>query len=429
MRPHIIPMEQDMTLLHLPTQQGRTGRLTGILAVPLRESTAAAYAILPGLLTRCSRQFPTVPTFSRHLDSLYGATLEGQVLSLGEWQLLVFSVGFLNKKYTLNGEDLANDATQLLLDALFDPVLENGIFRQADFEQEQRCLLEHLQGEINEKRTYARRRCKELLCPDHPFSLNPNGTVETVEALTPAAATEALHRLLATARIHWLYQGETDRDALIKTLEKPFASLTDRRAATVVGDTTYTMKETTVTEEMDLRQAKLVLGFRIAASEPDGPVMAARLMNALWGGCPSSLLFKHVREEQSLCYYCASSYDRYQGVLLVDSGIEAADAQRTKEEVLRWLEAIRQGEFSDEELEAARRSLIQRFASLEDTAADREGWYVGQTIYDTYLTPEEAGNQLLAVTREDVCRAARLVHFDTAYLLKPNGEVTDNDRD
>ena len=73
----------------------------------------------------------------------------------------------------------------------------------------------------------------------------------------------------------------------------------------------------------------------------------------------------------------------------------------------------------------ARRSLIQRFASLEDTAADREGWYVGQTVYDTYLTPEEAGNQLLAVTREDVCRAARLVHFDTAYLLKPQEEVTE----
>ena len=425
MRPTAIPLQQDMTLLHLPKQQGRTGRLTGVLAVPLRQSTAAGYAILPGLLTRCCRRFPTVTAFSRHLDSLYGATLEGQVTALGEWQVLVFSASFLNKEYTLDGRDLAADVTRLLLDTLFDPVLEDGVFRREDFEQEKRCLLEHLQAEINEKRLYARRRCKELLCPDHPFSLNPNGTVETVQALTPAAATEALQQLLATARIHWLYQGETDRDALIKTLEKPFAALPERRAVTLAADSSYTMKESALTEEMDLRQAKLVLGFRIAATEPDGPVMAARLMNALWGGCPSSLLFKHVREEQSLCYYCASSYDRYQGVLLVDSGIEAADAERTKEEVLRWLEAIRQGDFSDEELEAARRSLIQRFASLEDTATDREGWYVGQTVYDTYLTPEEAGNQLLAITREDVCRAARLVHFDTAYLLKPHEEVAD----
>lgn len=424
MRPLMIPLHHDMTLLHLPTQKGRTDRLTAILAVPLRESTAAAYAILPGLLTRCCNRFPTVPTFSRHLDSLYGATLEGQVLALGEWQVLLFSVGFLHKEYTLDGKELTTDAIRLLTDVLFDPVLENGVFRQEDFEQEKRCLLEHLQAEINEKRLYARRRCKELLCPDHPFSLNPNGTVEAVEALTAADTTEALRNLLNTARIHWLYQGETNSDTLITALEKPFAALTERRAVILTTDNTYTMKESALTEEMDLKQAKLVLGFRIAATEPDGDVMAARLMNALWGGCPSSLLFRHVREEQSLCYYCASSYDRYQGIMLVDSGVEAADADRTREEVLRWLDAIRQGDFSDEELEAARRSLIQRFAGLEDTAADREGWYAGQTIYDTYLTPEEAGNQLLAVTREDVCRAARLVHFDTAYLLKPKEEVT-----
>jgi len=425
MRPQTIPLHHDMTLLHLPGEEFRTGRLTGVFAVPLRESTAAGYAILPGLLTRCCRSLPTMPVFNRRLDELYGAVVEGQALALGQWQVLVFSINFLNKAYTLDGADLAGDATRLLLDLLFDPALENGAFREADFAQEQRCLLERLQAEINDKRLYARQRCKEVLCPDHPFSLNPYGTVDTVRALTPEAAAQAHKQLLSTARIHWLYQGDTDLTALTRTLERPFAALSERRAATMTADSAFTMKEDALTEEMDLRQAKLVLGFRIAATEPEGPVMAARLMNALWGGCPSSLLFRHVREEQSLCYYCASSYDRFQGVLLVDSGIEAADTERTQTEVLKQLEAIRQGDFSDEELEAARRSLIQRFASLEDTPADLEGWYVGQTLYDVYLTPEEAGNQLLAVTREDVCQAARLTHFDTAYLLRPTEEVCD----
>ncbi len=422
MGPIPIALQQEMTLLHLPEKKGRTVRLTGAFAVPLKASTAASYAILPGLLTRCCRRYPTVPAFSRRLDELYGAALEGHVTALGNRQVLVFSVSFLHKDYTLDGSDLTAEATRLLLDTLFDPAMEDGVFRQADFEQEKRCLLEHLQGEINEKRTYARRRCKELLCPDHPFSLNPYGTEETVNALTPASVTDALVTLLTSADIHWLYQGDTDVATLKTALEAPFLDIVPRRVAALTDDSAYAMKETALTEEMPLKQAKLVLGFRIAAAEPDGPVMAARLMNTLWGGCASSLLFKHVREEQSLCYYCASSYDRYQGVILVDSGIEAADATRTTEEILKQLEAIRQGNFSDEELEAARRSLIQRFAGLEDTAADREGWYVGQTVYEHYITPAEAGEQLAAVTREDVCRAAKLVHFDTTYLLKPTQE-------
>ena len=185
----------------------------------------------------------------------------------------------------------------------------------------------------------------------------------------------------------------------------------------------FSIVESEKTEEMSLRQAKLVLGFRVAAAEPNGAVMAARLMNTLWGGCPSSLLFRHVREEQSLCYYCSSSYDRFQGVILVDSGVEAADAARTREEVLKQLDAIREGNFSDDELEAARRALIQRFTSMNETPADRELWTVGQTLYDRYFTPEQAISELLAVTREDVCRVAKQVHFDSAYLLRP---ITDD---
>ncbi len=424
MGPKIIPMKQEMTMLHLPGVGGRTGRLTGVFAVPLKASTAAGYAILPGLLTRCCRRYPTVPAFSRQLDSLYGTSLEGQVTSLGSWQLLVFTASFLRDEYTLDGGDLAAEVTRLLLDTIFDPAFEDGVFRQADFEQEQRCLTEMLQSELNEKRMYARRRCKELLCPDHPFSLNPHGTEETVAALTPEAATDALVQMVSTARIHWIYQGDGDIDTLIHTIEAPFLDIIPRLVPAVSEDTAFTMKQSEKTDEMPLNQAKLVMGFRIAATEPDGDVMAARLMNTLWGGSASSLLFKHVREEQSLCYYCASSYDRYQGVLLVDSGVEAKNAERTVQEVLKQLDAIRHGNFSQEELDAARRTLIQRFAGLEDTAADRESWYIGQTLYDRYITPDEAGKLLAAVTKEDVCRAAHLVHFDTTYLLKPVEEVT-----
>ncbi len=424
MRPQSLSLPHDMTLLSMSQQNYRTDRITGIFAVPLRAHTAADYAILPGLLTRSCRRLPTVAAFNQRLDELYGATVQGNVFRLGEWQMLVFSISYLSSQYTLDGSDLTGDCTRLLLDLLFDPALEEDVFPADAFAEEQRCLLERLQSEVNNKRMYARRQCEQLLCPDHPFSLNPHGTVETVKELTPVAAAAARERLLSEARIHWLYQGSADPTLLTEALRQRFAELPYRRPAKLNTDTTFKLKESQRTDEMPVQQAKLVLGFRIAITEPDGSVMAARLMNALWGGTPSSLLFTHVREEQSLCYYCASSYDRHQGVMLVDSGVQPENAERTKEEILRQLDAIRQGNFSDEELEAARRSLIQHFASYADSPMALESYYVGQTLYDTYLTPEEAGNRLLAVTREDVCRAAQLTHFDSTYLLKPDGEVT-----
>ena len=51
-----------------------------------------------------------------------------------------------------------------------------------------------------------------------------------------------------------------------------------------------------------------------------------------------------------------------------------------------------------------------------------ENFYIGQTLYDVYLTPEQKRAKALEVTREDVCRAARLTHFDSLYILKPENE-------
>jgi hypothetical protein len=85
-------------------------------------------------------------------------------------------------------------------------------------------------------------------------------------------------------------------------------------------------------------------------------------------------------------------------------------------------EALREGNFSDTELEAARRCLIQRYNSACDNADALENFYIGQTIYDDYHTPEQMRAKALEVTREDVQRAARLTHFDSLYMLMPNDE-------
>ncbi len=420
MQPRIIPMKHDMTLIHLTDNtRYRTGRLTAVLSVPLAESTAAEYAILAGLLTHSSRRYPTVAALTERLDTLYGAAVRSGVQRLGNRQMITFSIRYLQQQYTFGGEELAADCADLLLELLFDPLTQDGAFTAEDFTREQRCLLENLQSDINNKRLYARRQCEKMLCPDEAYSLNPGGTPATVAAITAASAATARERLLSTARIHWIYQGDDAPDSLIESIESRFATLPYRRAVTMETNTAFTMKQSEKTDEMPLKQAKLVLGFRIAAAEPTGDTMAARLMNTLWGGSPSSLLFRHVREEQSLCYYCASSYDRFQGVILVDSGIEAANAERTRDEVIKQLDAVRSGNFSDEELEAARRSLIQRFTAMKETPADREIWTAAQTVYDRYQTPEQAVSALMQITRDDVCRAAKLVHFDATYLLRP----------
>ena len=99
--------------------------------------------------------------------------------------------------------------------------------------------------------------------------------------------------------------------------------------------------------------------------------------------------------------------------------------ERAEKEILAQLDMIRNGEFTDEDLEAARRSIVQSFEAVNDSQSARAAWYIGQTGLADVCTPETARDAIEAVTRDEVIRAAQGVTYECAYLLAQKGEATD----
>ncbi len=418
--PH--PLYQPLTggagLLTLSDGRFKTARLSVALLLPLDKDAASAYAILPYLLRRSCEAYPGFTVLKRRLNELYGARIVAEVTRLGECQALVLHAVSIDDRFALHGETVASACAELLGSMLFRPVLENGAFPAKDVEQEKRCLIERIQSEINEKRLYARRRCESLLCEGEPYAVDRHGTIEGVSALTPASVTEAWKRALSTAQVRLIAQGADIPKDIGDAFRAGLASLPDRnpcRYTPQIVRRASTVRE--AVERMDVGQAKLVLGLRAGAAEPDEGVPAMRLMNALLGGTPHSLLFRNVREKLSLCYYCQSSYDRLKGVMLIDSGVEEKNAERAKEEILRQLDAVRAGGFTDEDLESARLSVVNQFRTVGDLQSTAGSWYLGQSFQEIPSTPEEAAKAVEAVTKEQVAAAAQGVSLGAAYLL------------
>lgn len=414
-------LTDGVTLLALPDDRFKTTRLVVSLLLPLNADTASEQAILPALLRRSCAAYPDFTALNKQLNRLYGAWISADVMRVGEVQVLSLQGSCLNDRFALNGEAVVAQCAELMRGMLFEPALENGLFRDADVEQERRCLIEDLQAEINEKRRYARRRCEEVLCEGEAYAVNCCGTVEGVQALTKETITAAWKRVLATARVQLIVQGG-DYEAVAAAFTRGFAAI-DRRPVelhTEIGVPTGILRNET--EEMPVNQSKLVMGFRCAVGDPVAAAPAMRLMTALFGGTPYSLLFRHVREELHLCYYCAATYDRHKGVMLVDSGVERDKAPLAQEEVLRQLRRVADGDFSDEDLEAARRSICSNFAAVDDSPSSRVTWYLGQSTAPQVQTPEQAADAVAAVTREQVMAAAQNVSLDCVYLLASNGQ-------
>jgi predicted Zn-dependent peptidase len=132
-----------------------------------------------------------------------------------------------------------------------------------------------------------------------------------------------------------------------------------------------------------------------------------------------------VREKLSLCYYCSSAYDRVKGVLLVQSGVDEQNAVRAETEILAQRDLICRGKFTDEDLEAARRSVVQSFEAVNDSQSARAAWYVVQSTREDLRTPEEIREEIAAVTREEVIAAAQKLQYECVYMLAPKEEAAD----
>ncbi|MBQ9081898.1 MAG: insulinase family protein [Clostridia bacterium] len=401
----------------------QTVRISAHFMMPVVAEKMAAYALLPRLLPRGCARYPDYTAFNRKLAMLYGAGITGSVQMSGETEMIHISLGMLDDRYVPDGESILAEGIGLLCDVMFDPVLdENGWFRAADVAEEKRNLTEEIRAELNDKRGYALRRAREIMFDGEPYGAPRQGTPEDVEALTPAGLTEEWKTILRTAPITVTAIGMVDEEIAAAAFAEALKRISRAPVQLPVPVQRAGNALREVTERTEAQQAKLVMGFRVQLPE-DGNTMPLRLGTVLLGGTPSSRLFKNVRERLSLCYYCAARCDWNKGVLMVDSGVQEDKAAQVRAEVLHQLEELQQGRFDAEELEIARRAMIDQFGSVSDSVGMLDGWYTDQLRTGSIMTPEEAEARIQAVTAEDIAQALSGVRPELFYLLAGQEEV------
>lgn len=419
-------LADGVSFLSIRDNRFKTLKLSVGIFLPLREETVTANAILADLLTRATAKSPNMIAMNRRLSRLYGASLSSSVQKLGDHQVLSFSISCIQNRFCLHGEDVAAECATLMLEMLFKPHLSaDGLFDAGDVEQEKRCLAERIAAAVNDKRTYARMREEALCAGGEPYGLFPFGTVPAAQALTREEITDAWKQLLETAVFQWVYVSDDSGEQVANNVRAAFAQ---QARAPHAGETITTFDPSSAPrraiERMQVNQAKLSMGFRLQAHEPDtNAVMTARLLSALFGGSPTSLLFRNVREKMSLCYYCSSAFERTKGVLTVDSGVDVQNLEIAEQEILHQLDNIRNNAFSDEELEQARRYLTYRMQEYENLQGNLVGWYLGQTLLDTVMDPETAVQKIRAVSREDIVALAKTVTLVSVFTVMPEVSV------
>ena len=398
-------------------------------SVPLARETVSHYALVPYIITHSTKKYPSYTALEKKLASLYGADVGVDITKAGENQEIEISVSCIDDRFALEGESIVKNCCELLFDMVFEPNITDGAFPADETENEKRILREQLGAEKSDKRIYARNRCEEIMCENEAFGINKYGTCESIDEVTPESLAKAYYELLKTASVCVCISGNTDFEAIKELTAARFAALPRKVCE---GKTLFVKKADAVKnvkETEPVKQGKLVMGFRLGMENEEDCYAARRVMIDLFGGSPHSKLFTVVREKMSLCYYCSARMFRKKGIMYVQSGIETYNAQKAREAILAQLQAIKDGEFTDEELEYSIKSLEDSFKSVTDSPEALSSWFLSQSSSGRYLYPDEYITMFKAVTKQQVMQAAADVTLDTVFMLEGSASEDDGEDD
>ena len=383
----------------------------------LSEDTATENVIVPVLLTKCNSKLPTYKAFNNKMSRLYASGIGGTAGRQYDLQTISFGAYYLDDIYALSGEKMTGIMTDILIDCLTSPVTENGVFSEKFVELEKKTVIDNIETAINDKRSYAIERAMKTICKGEPASVCSYGTVEKAKLITPDSAYKAYRRMLETMPCEIICTGCSDFDGVAEKFAAAFekAGRHDIENTTIALSPVKTQTEE-VTERLTVNQSKLVLGFK-SHSDDDAALV---LLQKIFGGTTSSKLFRNVREKRSLCYYCSAARNDLKGIMLVNSGVENENIEKTKEAVIDQLEEIKNGNFTNEDINFAEMAIKNDFKSVADSAGNVSNWYFDCIRKNDIVTPEEKLGRYLGVSKERIIAAAKSMVLDSVYVLTGN---------
>lgn len=421
-------------LTTLQTDKFKSDCISVSLLTQLDRETVSKNALLPRVLSRGSTYHPDMDAISAACDELYGARIIPCVRKCGEILAVGFYAGFIADRFTPDGSRLLEPVSRLLGEILLSPNTKGGLLRKDYVESEKEKLIDDIRAKINDKRSYAVERMIEEMCAYEDYGCDDMGSEEAVASINYVDLTRWYHELLQTSPVEIFYCGSADPKRVAAALSDALITLprgeisyelgTDIRLNAVEAQPRF------CEEELDVTQGKLCLGFRLGECMEDPDFAAIRVFNALYGGSVTSKLFLNVREKLSLCYYASSGCDTFKGIMLVSSGVEFEKRDEAKAEILAQLDAVRAGDFTDEDLESARKSVASDLRSATDAPGAMENFYFSQTLKGLDFGPMELASMCEHVSREDVLAVAAGIELDMVYFLRgAEAEEEESDQD
>ena len=417
-----IEIKQGIKLHLVKTNKFKTNLVSVFLTTPLNKDTVTKNALIPAVLRRGNSKLQTQVEIGKALEEMYGASFDCGIDKIGDNHVIKFYLESINNRYIPEDEDNLEKALNLILDIVFNPLIEKGSFKKEYIENEKNNLQQIIEGRKDSKAKYVLERCIEEMYKEEPYSLYKYGNIKDLKDINEENLFKQYLDLINTCKIDIYISGDIDKNIKEKIINnKNITKLEARKPDYVVNNINTRKKqeqnEKYKEEKMNITQGKLVLGLDILKENKDD-IYKAPIYNGILGGTPNSKMFQNVREKNSLAYTAISSYLKQKANIFIKCGIEIENYEKAVKLIKEQIEDMKKGKFTDDDILQAKTNIISAIKLLPEEQDTEVVYYFSQELSGYEMEFEEYINKINDITRQDIVDLANRIQVNTIYFLR-----------
>ena len=421
-------MKKGIKLHTINTNKFKTNLIAIFLSIPLTRENVTKNALLSSILRRGCQKYKTQEEISKKLEEMYGAEFNCGLDKLGKNHVLKFYIESINDEFLPEAkENMLKQSIEILSEIVFNPLAENNGFNEEYTNQEKENVKQIIEAKKDNKARYALFRCVEEMFKDKAEGLYKYGYVEDLENINAKNLYEYYKELIDTCKIDIFVSGKLENTNIEQLIEQDqnFSNLKEREPKYNINkpeEKNPIQEVNNVEEKLDVTQGKLVIGYDVEASKQEIEDEKFRyigmLYNAILGGTATSKLFQNVREKASLAYTASSSFSYYTGNIFVNAGIEIDNFEKATEIIKEQIEDMKQGNFSEEDIENAKKTIVSNIAGISDEQDTEIIYFLGQELSGRNISLEQYAQFVQDVKKDEIEDFARKININTIYFLR-----------
>ena len=373
--------------------------------MPFNRNTITALNVLVYMMKAKTQKMNSKQKLASTLNLAYGTKVSYCLTSYGD-------IVTLDVRFQFVRPDWIEDASYLnKIKQIMDQVLFHSVLDEENFNESVYLLKNRLLAQMDDPANLSCMYAFEMAHDKHSISIPVQGDLKDLHTLT-LEDVQAVYELYMDMAKHFYVCGYVTQELYdyIDSLDSHCAFISERTLLPRV-ESSYKIYEKNISQTY----ISQVYSTGVDISSDD--YEAQCLLCSVLGQSQKNLLFDEIREKNSLCYSISSSLIRFDGALLIHTGINRKDVNKVLNLIETQMDRLLNMDYDDRYLEIAKMDFKNRIIS----GLDHPLSLIAQAFLDDLLhrdiTTQQRIDRIMQVTKEDISRVALRMNLASVAIV------------